>query len=123
MKDKISIVGAGLVGSLIALLLKQKGFLVQVFERRSDPRKSEVAEGRSINLALSDRGIKPLKMANIFDKIQPYLIPMEGRMMHDTESNTSFQPYGKDGQFINSVSRAKLNELLIEQAEAAGVEV
>ncbi|MFK7954313.1 MAG: FAD-dependent oxidoreductase [Ekhidna sp.] len=123
MKDKISIVGAGLVGSLVALLLKQKGFAVQIFERRSDPRKSKIAEGRSINLALSDRGIKPLKMANIFDKIEPYLIPMHGRMMHDTDNNTSFQSYGKDEQYINSVSRAKLNELLIEEAEKAGVEV
>lgn len=123
MKDKISIVGAGLVGSLLALLLKQKGFSVQILEKRSDPRKAEIAEGRSINLALSDRGIKPLKMAGIFEKIQPYLIPMNGRMMHDAENNLTFQPYGKEGQFINSVSRAKLNELLIEEAEKEGVEV
>jgi kynurenine 3-monooxygenase len=123
MKDKISIVGAGLVGSLLALLLKQKGFSVQIFEKRSDPRKAEMAEGRSINLALSDRGIKPLKMAGIFEKIQPYLIPMNGRMMHDTERTLTFQPYGQEGQFINSVSRAKLNELLIEEAEREGVEV
>lgn len=123
MKDKISIVGAGLVGSLLALLLKQKGFNVQIFEKRSDPRKAEVAQGRSINLALSDRGIKPLKMAGIFEKIQPYLIPMNGRMMHDADNNLTFQPYSKDGRFINSVSRAKLNELLIEEAEKEGVEV
>ncbi len=123
MKNKISIVGAGLVGSLLALLLKQKGFSVEIFEKRSDPRKAEVAEGRSINLALSDRGIKPLKMAGIFEKIQPYLIPMNGRMMHDEENNLTSQPYGKEGQFINSVSRAKLNEILIEEAEKEGVQV
>ncbi|MEQ6167244.1 NAD(P)/FAD-dependent oxidoreductase [Ekhidna sp. MALMAid0563] len=123
MKDKISIVGAGLVGSLLAVILKQKGFNVQVFEKRKDPRKSEVAEGRSINLALSRRGILPLKMAGVYDTIEPYLIPMKGRMMHDEAGELTFQPYGKEGQFINSVSRAQLNELLIENAEKAGVEV
>ncbi len=123
MKDKISIVGAGLVGSLLAVILKQKGFEVQVFEKRKDPRKSEVQEGRSINLALSQRGIKPLKLAGVYDTIAPYLIPMHGRMMHDEIGNLTFQPYGKEGQFINSVSRAQLNELLITSAENAGVEV
>lgn len=123
MKDKISIVGAGLVGSLMAVILKKKGFSVQIFEKRSDPRKSEIAEGRSINLALSDRGIRPLKLAGVYDVIAPYLIPMNGRMMHDQVGELTFQPYGKEGQFINSVSRAQLNELLIESAEKAGVEV
>lgn len=123
MKDKISIVGAGLVGSLMAVILKKKGFSVQIFEKRSDPRKSEIAEGRSINLALSDRGIRPLKLAGVYDVIAPYLIPMNGRMMHDQAGELTFQPYGKEGQFINSVSRAQLNELLIESAEKAGVEV
>lgn len=123
MKDKISIVGAGLVGSLLAVILKQKGFDVKVFEKRRDPRKSEVAEGRSINLALSHRGIRPLKVAGVYDTIAPFLIPMKGRMMHDQAGELTFQPYGKEGQFINSVSRAQLNELLIESAEKAGVEV
>lgn len=123
MKDKISIVGAGLVGSLLAVILKKKGFDVEIFEKRKDPRKSEIAEGRSINLALSHRGIRPLKIAGVFESIEPYLIPMKGRMMHDPAGELTFQPYGKDGQFINSVSRAQLNELLIENAEKAGVEV
>lgn len=123
MKDKISIVGAGLVGSLLAVILKQKGFDVQIFEKRKDPRKSENIEGRSINLALSHRGIRPLKVAGVYDIIEPYLIPMKGRMMHDEAGELTFQPYGKEGQFINSVSRAQLNELLIESAEKAGVEV
>ncbi|MEQ8905399.1 NAD(P)/FAD-dependent oxidoreductase [Ekhidna sp.] len=123
MKDKISIVGAGLVGSLLALILKQKGFNVQVFEKRNDPRKSENVEGRSINLALSHRGIRPLKLAGVYETIEPYLIPMKGRMMHDEAGELTFQPYGKEGQFINSVSRAQLNQLLIESAEKAGVEV
>ena len=123
MKDKISIVGAGLVGSLVAVVLKQKGFDVQIFEKRKDPRKSEVAEGRSINLALSRRGILPLKMAGVYETIEPFLIPMKGRMMHDEAGELTFQPYGKEGQFINSVSRAQLNELLIESAEKIGVDV
>ncbi|MEP0984606.1 NAD(P)/FAD-dependent oxidoreductase [Ekhidna sp.] len=123
MKDKISIVGAGLVGSLIAVILKQKGFDVQVFEKRKDPRKSKIPEGRSINLALSHRGIRPLTLAGVYDSIEPYLIPMKGRMMHSEDGELTYQPYGKDGQFINSVSRAQLNQLLIENAEKAGVEV
>ncbi|WP_462247248.1 FAD-dependent oxidoreductase [Ekhidna sp.] len=123
MKDKISIVGAGLVGSLLAVILKQKGFEVQIFEKRTDPRKSKALEGRSINLALSQRGIKPLKLAGVYETIEPYLIPMNGRMMHSKDGDLTYQPYGKEGQFINSVSRAQLNQLLIESAEAAGVQV
>ncbi len=123
MKDKISIVGAGLVGSLLGLMLKQKGFNVQLFEKRKDPRKTAIAEGRSINLALSRRGILPLKEAGVYDKISPYLIPMKGRMMHDEKGNLTFQSYGKEHQFINSVSRAQLNELLIQSAEDQGVEI
>jgi len=123
MKDKISIVGAGLVGSLQAIMLKKAGFDVQIFEKRKDPRKTKAGEGRSINLALSHRGIRPLKEAGVYEAIEPYLIPMKGRMMHNVSGNLTFQPYGKDGQFINSVSRAQLNELLIQNAEEAGVDV
>ena len=122
MKDKITVVGAGLVGSLLALMLKKAGFHVEVFEKRSDPRKAESAEGRSINLALSHRGIRPLKLAGVFDSIESDLIPMNGRMMHDEKGELTFQPYGKEGQFINSVSRARLNEQLIQGAEESGVE-
>jgi len=123
MKDKISIVGAGLVGSLLGLALKQKGFEVSLYEKRNDPRKSKVAEGRSINLALSRRGILPLQRSGVFEKIESFLIPMKGRMMHDERGTLSFQPYGKEGQYINSVSRAQLNRLLVESAEEIGVEV
>lgn len=123
MKDKITIIGAGLVGSLLAVILKKKGFLVEVFEKRKDPRKSKLSEGRSINLALSHRGIKALKLAEVYKAIEPYLIPMNGRMMHNEAGELTIQPYGKEGQFINSVSRAQLNQLLIESAENAGVEV
>lgn len=123
MSDQISIIGAGLVGSLLGLTLQKKGFTVQLFEKREDPRKSAVGEGRSINLALSRRGILPLKAAGIFEKIEPFLIPMHGRMMHDPEGNRTIQPYGKKGQYINSVSRSRLNKLLIEAAEGEGVKI
>lgn len=123
MQNKVIIVGAGLVGSLLAVILRKKGFAVQIFEKRKDPRTSDAAEGRSINLALSHRGIRPLKVAGVYDTIAPYLIPMNGRMMHDTSGELTFQSYGKEGEFINSVSRAQLNELLIESAEKAGVEM
>ena len=123
MSNQISIIGAGLVGSLLGLCLRKKGFAVNLYEKRDDPRKARSSAGRSINLALSGRGIRPLKEAGVFEKIEPYLIPMHGRMMHDTQGNKTYQPYGKEGQFINSVSRAQLNEVLIETAENEGVHV
>ncbi len=122
-KGKISILGAGLVGSLLAILLKKRGYEVVLFERRPDTRKLGGIGGRSINLALSHRGLKALELAGIKDTIQRSCIPMPGRMIHDLEGNLDFQPYGKEGQFINSVSRGGLNELLISQAEEHGVEV
>lgn len=123
MKNKIGIVGAGLVGSLLGLSLRQRGFEVELYEKRDDPRIEGTAAGRSINLALSRRGIQPLKKANVFDKIEPYLIRMNGRMMHDEQGNRTVQPYGKAGQYINSVSRAQLNRLMIDEAENEGVRV
>ncbi|MEM9337515.1 MAG: NAD(P)/FAD-dependent oxidoreductase [Bacteroidota bacterium] len=119
--DKIVIAGAGLVGSLLALMLKREGFDVEVYEKRQDPRKVVKAGGRSINLALSHRGIAPLKIAGVFDKVLPFLIPMKGRMMHDDKGSLTSQPYGMEGQSINSVSRRLLNEVLIEESEKSGV--
>lgn len=120
--NHIAIVGAGLVGSLVAILLRNRGYRISVFERRQDPRKSEFKGGRSINLALSNRGWLPLEQAGIIDRVQQMIIPMNGRMMHSLEGQLTFQPYGKPGQAINSVSRSGLNELLIETAEESGVE-
>ncbi len=122
-KGKISILGAGLVGSLLSILLKKRGYDVTLFERRSDMRKAGGIGGRSINLALSQRGLKALDLAGIKDTIQESCIPMPGRMIHDQQGNLDFQPYGKEGQYINSVSRGGLNELLISQAEEHGVDV
>jgi kynurenine 3-monooxygenase len=119
----IAIMGAGLVGSLMAIYLRKRGCEVSIYERRSDMRKAKVAAGRSINLALSSRGWKPLKEVGLESAINEMIIPMTGRVMHDESGNLTFQPYGKDGQAINSISRGGLNKLLIEKAEAAGVTV
>ncbi|MBK8626705.1 MAG: FAD-dependent monooxygenase [Saprospiraceae bacterium] len=121
MSNKIIIVGAGLCGTLLALRLAQKGYQVVMYERRSDMRKSNVGAGRSINLALSDRGLKGLALVGIEDKILPLVIPMHGRMIHPLNTNTSFVNYsGRKGEWINSVSRGGLNKVLLESAEATG---
>jgi kynurenine 3-monooxygenase len=120
---KISILGAGLVGSLLSIFLAKKGYQVSIFERRNDMRAAGAVGGRSINLALSHRGLKALDAVGIKEKIQKSCIPMPGRMIHDMEGQLSFQPYGKEGQFINSVSRGGLNELLMTEAEGHGVTI
>jgi kynurenine 3-monooxygenase len=118
----IAIAGGGLVGSLLAIYLQRRGYSTTVFERRPDPRTNTVLAGRSINLALSSRGIAPLEQLGLTDIVKRIAIPMHGRMMHDTEGKLTFQPYGKEGQFINSVSRSDLNVLLMNEAEKAGAE-
>ena len=118
MKDKrVAVVGAGLVGSLLAVLLAKKGMQVDVFEKRPDLRKADAISGRSINLALSDRGFKALKLADFEAEIMEIAIPMYGRQMHDIAGNLSFQPYGKENQAIYSVSRGELNRLLMNLAD------
>ncbi len=116
--DKIGIVGAGLVGSLQAILMAKKGYQVEVFERRDDMRKYAMSAGRSINLALSNRGWKALELAGIKTEIEKIAIPMHGRMMHDEEGKQNFQPYGKEGEAIYSVSRGELNRKLMDVAES-----
>ena len=105
MNKDVTIIGAGLVGSLLSIFLSKKGYAVHVYERRPDMRKEVVAAGRSINLALSDRGIKALEEAEVMEHILPLCIPMHGRFIHKSDGSTAYQPYGKKGQFINSVSR------------------
>ncbi len=117
----IAILGAGLAGSLLALLLRNEGFKVSVYEKRIDPRETKIPEGKSINLALSHRGIRALEHANAFTPLKDHLIPMNGRMMHDHDGKLTFLSYGTEGQFINSVSRNELNLNLINQAEKSGV--
>ncbi len=118
--EKIAIAGAGLVGSVAACYLAKRGCEVHLFERRPDPRIAGNESGRSINLALSNRGWLPLKELGLEDEVSRLVIPMKGRMMHDTDGNLTFQPYGKEGQAINSVSRGGLNILLLNAAESLG---
>jgi kynurenine 3-monooxygenase len=117
----IAIMGAGLVGSLLSMYLKKHGYQVTVFERRPDFRKTGNYGGRSINLAISERGWKGLQGVGLEQAVRDIAIPMPGRMVHDVHGNLMFQPYGKPGEAINSVSRGGLNILMIDAAEQAGV--
>lgn len=116
-QKNITIVGAGLVGSLLSIFLAQKGHRVRVYERRPDMRSADIPAGRSINLALSDRGWRGLERAGVADAIRNIAIPMRGRMMHDKQGHLAFQPYGKENQAINSVSRRTLNMVLMDCAQ------
>ena len=113
----ISIIGSGLVGSLLAIFLAKRGHQIKVFERRGDMRKEKMIAGRSINLALSDRGWKALEAVGIGDEIRKVAIPMKGRMIHSVTGEINFQPYGKEDQAIWSVSRGGLNCELMSLAE------
>ncbi len=114
----ITIVGAGLAGSLLSVYLAKKGFNVNVYERRPDMRKANISAGKSINLALSTRGIHSLKEVGLYEEIKKISIPMYGRMIHSIDGSTQLQPYGKDNsEYINSVSRGDLNKKLMDLAE------
>lgn len=114
---RITLVGGGLAGSLAAVYLAKRGYEVNIYERRPDMRNVEIPAGRSINLALSTRGIDALKRVGLDQVVLDQAIPMVGRMMHDEKGNLAYQPYGKDGQAINSVSRAHLNIQLLKLAD------
>lgn len=123
MKKDIVIVGAGLVGSLLSIYLAKRGHLVRIFERRADMRRSKTEAGRSINLALSDRGLLSLERVGLADEIKKIAIPMNGRYIHNNDGTVAIQPYGQQGQSINSVSRAVLNKKLMNAAEQHGVQI
>lgn len=117
----ITMIGAGLVGSLMAIYLGNRGYKVTVFEQLPDIRKEAISAGRSINLALANRGIRPLQQVGIMDEVEKLLIPMKGRMLHDIDGQLQFQSYGqKAEEEIYSVSRAGLVSLLRDSAEATG---
>jgi kynurenine 3-monooxygenase len=123
-QEKITLIGAGLNGPLLAIGMVQRGFKVEIYERRPDMRRVQQSAGRSINLALSTRGIHALTQAGLWDAMRTIIIPMKGRMMHAVSGELTFQPYGKDeAEVINSISRAELNMALVTAAEAAGVTV
>lgn len=117
MGKNVTIVGAGLVGSLLSIYMAKKGYKVNIFERRADMRKTTVAAGRSINLALSDRGWRGLEAVGIADEVKKIGIPMYGRFIHHKDGSSAYQPYGKDTQAIYSVSRAEINMKLMDLAE------
>ena len=123
MKKDITIVGAGLVGSLCALYMTKRGYKVTVFERRKDLRSEIITAGKSINLALSERGWSALKKVGIDKEVKKIAIPMYKRIMHDKNGNLSEQPYGNEGEAIYSVSRAQLNVLMMEMADKNGAKL
>jgi len=117
----VTIVGAGLAGSLMAVLLAKRGHRVQVFERLPDMRRTPIPAGRSINLALAARGIRALEAAGVMEAVLPLLIPMRGRLLHDLDGALSFIPYGqREHEVIYSISRPGLNHVLLDAAEQAG---
>ena len=119
-KTKI-IIGSGLSGPLLAIYLAQRKYSVKLYEKRPDMRQTDISAGRSINLALSHRGIRALKAANVFDEIEPNLIPMKGRMIHHRNGELEFQAYSTNShEYINSVSRGELNNILMNHAEGTG---
>ncbi|MFZ1706167.1 MAG: NAD(P)/FAD-dependent oxidoreductase [Saprospiraceae bacterium] len=119
--SKIIIIGSGLCGTLMALRLAQKGFEVDVYEKRGDMRNVTMDSGRSINLALSNRGLKGLDMVGLKEKALELVIPMKGRMIHNISGETQFFSYsGRENEVINSISRKGLNILLMDEAEKTG---
>lgn len=120
---KADVVGAGLAGALMAVLLGKRGWRVDLHEKRPDPRAGAGPAGKSINLALSARGIHALERAGVAAEVLATAVPMRGRMMHALDGTLSFQPYGKSAEeVIHSVSRAGLNIALLDAAEKqAGV--
>ncbi|MGW3772247.1 FAD-dependent oxidoreductase [Actinomadura verrucosospora] len=117
--ERVAIVGAGLAGCLLAVLLGRRGIAVTVYERRPDPRVAGAERGRSINLAVSARGLAALEQVGLRDQSLKQALPMHGRMVHPLSGARNFQPYSADGErAINSISRAELNRSLLDTAES-----
>jgi len=113
----VTITGAGPTGALLAIFLRRRGIPVTLYERRADPRTRPPETGRSINLAMADRGIHALKLAGVYPHIRDEMIPMRGRMIHDLTGSTTLQPYGqRPNEVIYSISRNRLNNLLLDVA-------
>ena len=115
---KFILIGSGLAGGLLAAYLGRRGHEVDLYERRADPREGNIVGGRSINLAISTRGIRALEQIGIAEEALRYAIPMRGRMIHDRSGALHFTPYDVDPQkCINSIGRAALNTTVIEAAQ------
>jgi len=123
MSRQVTILGAGLVGSLLAIILRKRGYEVTIYERRPDMRSAAISAGKSINLAMSARGWKALELAGLKEEMEPIAIPMYGRYLHQPDGNTAFQPYGKNNEAIYSVSRGELNKKLMTLAEKQGANI
>lgn len=119
--EHITMIGAGLAGPVMASYLAELGYSIEIHEKRHDMRLVEQSAGRSINLALSKRGINALKDIGVFEKIKPMMMPMVGRMIHESDGNLHLQKYGqKSSEVIYSISRAFLNKTLMDHAETKG---
>ena len=115
---KFVLIGSGLAGGLLAAYLGRRGYDVDLYERRGDPREGGMLEGRSINLALSNRGIHALQQIGLADEVLKHAIPMRGRMIHEKSGALHFAPYDVDpNKYINSIGRAALNMTVIEAAQ------
>lgn len=123
-RHSVTILGAGLAGSLLAILLARRGHEVRICERLADMRREAIPAGRSINLALAARGIAALEHAEVMQQVLPLLIPMKGRLLHATDESLTFVPYGqREHEVIHSVSRPGLNRVLLDAAEGLGVRI
>ena len=124
MTNSVTILGAGCTGPLLGTMLARRGFAVCIYERRADPRVSRPVAGRSINLALAARGLAGLERAGVAGAVRGLLVPMRGRMLHELDGSTRFLPYGqRPHELLYSVSRAALNHVLLQSAQAAGVAI
>jgi len=123
MARSVTILGAGLVGSLLAIILRKRGHEVTIYERRPDMRREAIGAGRSINLAVSVRGWNALELAGLKDDLEPIAIPMYGRYLHQADGSAAFQQYGKNNEAIYSVSRGELNKRLMDLAEQYGATI
>jgi kynurenine 3-monooxygenase len=122
--DPVAIVGAGPTGALLGVLLKRRGMGVTLYESRADPRSGADDAGRSINLALADRGMHALARAGLLDRIRHLVVPMRGRFVHQADGSSGLQPYGRlPNEVIYSISRRELNNVLLDAASGAGVDV
>lgn len=122
-EQKVTLIGAGLIGSLLSTYLTKHGYEVEIYERRPDMRKDKISAGRSINLALSDRGWRGLEGVGLVEEVKKVAIAMHGRMIHHQNGTINYQAYAKEGQAIYSVSRGGLNCVLMDQAEKHGAKI